>query len=214
MTAVACFPGAGSFGGEFQALLDQLGPAARLVRYPGRYGRGFGVPAPSFDALVTGCAEQVTGPTVLFGHSFGAYVAYATALRVPAATLVVAGAAAPARMTVPDHAIGSPADAARYLDDIDPGVLAAAPSPDWRDIVVETAIQDLRLLTGFDAAAAAPVDCPLVAVRGSTDPLTTDAGIADWAACTTAAFRAHAMPGGHSDYLRTEAFTTWLRGML
>src|SRR5262249_44765773 len=79
------FPGAGSFGNEFQLLVDALQPAAWLVKYPGRYGRDFGVPAESFDGVVRACTEQIAsrpaGHPVLFGHSFGAYVAYATAVR-------------------------------------------------------------------------------------------------------------------------------------
>jgi surfactin synthase thioesterase subunit len=79
MSARFFFPGAGSFGGETP-------PGAVLIRYPGRYGRGFGVPAASFDAVVDACAAQLArrSPTrpVLVGHSYGAYVAYATALRL------------------------------------------------------------------------------------------------------------------------------------
>lgn len=186
-------------------------PASRLVRYPGRFGSGFGVPAPSFEALVTACAAQLEGGTVLFGHSFGAYLAYASAVRRPdaVALLVVAGAPAPARMVVP--AVGDPGAAARYLDDVDPGMLAEAPSDEWREIVAETAIQDLRLLAGFDPAGYPPVRCPIVAVRGRGDPLTADATLAEWSTCTRAGFAGHTVPGGHSDYLRTPPFARWLR---
>jgi surfactin synthase thioesterase subunit len=216
VTGVAFFPGAGSFGAEFQSLVDTLGPAPRLVRYPGRYGRDSGIAAASFDAVVCACVDQLAGqrPAVLFGHSFGAYVAYATALRLqdtgsPVALLVVAGAAAPGRLAVPRLATGSPAAAAAYLDSVDPGALADAPSAEWREIVVETALQDLRLLRQFDDRGR--VGGPILAVRGDEDPLTSDADLAGWSEATDGTLTRRTFPGGHSDFLRTPACTSWLR---
>lgn len=216
------FPGAGSFGGEFTALLDALGPAAWLVRYPGRHGRDFGVPAGSFDALVRACAEQVSrrapAGAVLVGHSFGAYVAYATAVRLRAAgtavsALVVVGAVGPGRLTVPADATGTPAGAAAYLDRVDPTVLAGAPSDEWREVVVETTVQDLRLLREFAAGPAGRLDRPIRAARGEADPLTSDAGVGEWADRTDGGFALRVFPGGHSDLLRSPAGASWLRAV-
>jgi surfactin synthase thioesterase subunit len=207
---VCCFPGAGSFGAEFGGL-----PDARLVRYPGRQGRDFGTPAGSFDELVRCCADQVPDGQVLAGHSFGAYVAYATALRlqeagIEVAALVVAGAVAPGRMAVPDRATGTPTEVAAYLDSVDPEMLAAAPSDEWREIVVEAAGEDLRLLRQFAGSGA--VRCPVATVRGAADPLTSDPGMGEWAEYTDGGCTPHVFPGGHSDFLRTPAFVSWLRG--
>lgn len=218
--SIVFFPGAGSFGSEFQPLMDALRPAARLVRYPGRYGKDFGVPAESFDGVVRACAEQVADRTparpVLFGHSYGAYVAYATALRLQGAgtevsALVAVGARAPALLEVSEQATGAPADAARYLDGVDPGALAGAPSDEWRELIVETAVQDLRLLRQFDAASYGSVHCPIFGVRGDADPLTSDAGVGEWERYTDGAFSLRVFPGGHSDFLRSPACTSWLR---
>ncbi|MEU9980595.1 alpha/beta fold hydrolase [Streptomyces sp. NPDC050856] len=214
------FPGAGSFGSEFQPLVDALGPASWLVRYPGRYGRDFGVPAASFDAVVRACAEQLAGRPagrpVLFGHSYGAYVAYATAARLEAdgfevSALITAGACAPGLLEVPEGAAASPSGAAEYLESVDPGILADAPSDDWREIVAETAAQDLRLLGQFDPAAFTRLGCPVLAVRGEADPLTSDTGTAEWAHATDGAFARRSFPGGHSDFLRSPACASWLR---
>ncbi|MEU3030182.1 thioesterase II family protein [Streptomyces incarnatus] len=216
------FPGAGSFGTEFRPLTKELGRTSWAVRYPGRPGRDFGIPADSFDAVVGSCADQIlrraAARVLLFGHSYGAYVAYATAARLRAAgtevtALVAVGAAGPARLRVPEQAAAGPAGAAAFLDRADPGALAGAPSDDWRAVVAETAAQDLRLLKGFDPAAVPGLRCPVLAARGSEDPLTTDDTIAAWQHTTTGPFTRRTFPGGHSDLLGTPACAAWLLGV-
>ncbi|GAA2966573.1 thioesterase II family protein [Streptomyces enissocaesilis] len=214
------FPGAGSFGGELRPLAEALGPTSWLVCYPGRFGRDFGTPAASFDAVVRSCVEQIAerpGPCpVLFGHSYGAYVAYAA---VPAlheagidvSALVVAGAPAPGLLRVPQQASHSPSAAAEYLDRIDPGVLADAPSEEWRGVVAETTAHDLRLLGEFTPTGTSRVRCPVLAVRGDADPLTSDTAVAEWSSSTEDAFSRRTFPGGHSDFLRSPGCASWLR---
>lgn len=217
---VALFPGAGSFGGEFQVLVEAVTPEPWLVKYPGRHGRDFGVAAESFGAVVQACVEQIgdspAAPPILVGHSLGAYVAYATAWALQQAgstvsALVVIGAPAPGQIEVSQQAISSPAEAARYLDRIDPRVLAAAPSDDWREIVVETVMQDLRLLRQFDVPTPATLRCPIIAVRGDRDPLTPEAGLAGWRDRTTDNFSTRVFRGGHSDFLRSTVCASWFR---
>jgi surfactin synthase thioesterase subunit len=219
---IVFFPGAGSFGSEFQLLADALGPAAWVVRYPGRHGRDFGSPAKSFDAVALACAEQISGRTktnpLLIGHSFGAYVAYATAARlqtqgIGVSALVVVGATAPGCLAVPEQATGTPAGTAAYLDSIDPSTLADAPSDDWREIVAEAALGDLRLLRQFEAGSRVRVRCRVLAARGDADPLTSDAGLGGWANHTNGEFSWRTFPGGHSDFLRTAACVSWVQGI-
>jgi surfactin synthase thioesterase subunit len=213
------FPGAGSFGSEFRPLTEALKPTSRLARYPGRFGRDFGTPAESFEAVVRTCTDQVLAQgarqPVLFGHSFGAYVAYAAAVRLQEAgtkvsALVVAGAGAPDGLTVSEQATGTALGAATYLDSVDPAALAGAPSEDWRELVIEMLMQDLRLLRQFSAGSTR-VACPILAVRGESDPLTSDAGVDGWQRFTDGGYSRQVFPGGHSDYLRTVACTSWYR---
>ncbi|WP_052844930.1 thioesterase II family protein [Streptomyces sp. NRRL S-31] len=216
------FPGAGSFGAEFRPLTRALGRTSWPVRYPGRPGRDFGVPAGSFDAVARACAEQIlrrpAARVLLFGHSYGAYVAYATAARLreagaEVAALLAVGAAGPGRLRVPEQAAAGPAGAAAFLDRADPGALAGAPSDDWRTVVAETAAQDLALLRGFDPATVPGLACPVLAARGAEDPLTTDDTIAAWQHTTTGPFSRRTFPGGHSDLLSAPECASWLLGV-
>lgn len=214
------FPGAGSFGSEFRALTDALRPASCLAKYPGRFGKSFGIPAESFEAVVRTCVDQVRSQAgrspVLFGHSFGGYLAYATAVRlrqagVEVAAVVVAGADSPDRLTVSEPVTETAEAALAYLERTDPTALADVPSEDWRQIVAETLLQDMRLLRQFTVAGAVAMDCPILAVRGADDPLTSDLGMSGWQQFTDGEYLLQVFPGGHSDYLQTAACSSWYR---
>ncbi|MFF1481920.1 thioesterase II family protein [Streptomyces sp. NPDC058301] len=217
---ILVLPGAGSFGGELKPLLDELGACARLARYPGRFGRDFGR-VTTFPEVVDACADQVgslpAGRTVLVGHSFGAYVAHATAAELERRgtlvhALVVVGADAPRLLAVPPDLGSDRSAAAAYLERIDPGLLPD-PSDEWRDVVLDTAMQDLRLLAHYSAAPQPYPRCPVFAARGETDPLTSDAGLREWSGATAGPCVRRAFPGGHSGLLTTPAFADWLRAV-
>ncbi|WP_157982492.1 thioesterase II family protein [Nocardiopsis sp. FIRDI 009] len=214
---VVVLPGAGSFGGEFQPLLRGLGPSAWLARYPGRLGRDFGRGAGSFEEVVRACVAQVhrrrPERPVLVGHSFGAYVAHSVAVALEAAgtevsTLVVVGADAPELVEVPESATRDRSGTAAYLDAVDPGLVSGESSAEWREVVLDTALHDLRLLRDFAPPREAKVRCPVLAVRGEADPLTSDAGLDRWAATTRGGFRRRVLAGGHSDLLGSPGFAS------
>lgn len=216
----AVFPGSGSFGGELRPLIDELASAAWLVRYPGRVGKDFGTPAGSYKEVIDACVTQVQrrAPTrpLLVGHSYGAYVAYSTAaaleaLGIEVGALAVLGADAPALHSVSEQATGSRADTAAYLEGIDPGLLVGAAAEEWRDVVLDTTAQDLRLLGEFTGAEHPPVNCPILAARGEDDPLNSTESISAWSDITTAGCTVRVFPGGHSELLRLPEFASWLR---
>lgn len=211
-------PGAGSFGGELKPLVDELGPGARIARYPGRFGRDIGKDT-TFPEVVDACAEQARKPpaerVTLVGHSFGAYVAHAAAAELERRgtsvhALVVVGANAPQLLTVPQAAHSDRAAVAAYLEGIDPR-LVPDPSDEWHDLVLDAAMQDLRLLAHFGATPRPHPRCPVFAARGAADPLTSAEGTAEWAAATAGSCTRRTFPGGHSDLLTTPAFADWLR---
>ncbi|AXI76789.1 thioesterase II family protein [Peterkaempfera bronchialis] len=217
--SIVVFPGAGSFGTELRGLLAELGPSAWLARYPGRFGRDFGQGAGTFQEVVRSCVAQVErrrpSRAVLVGHSFGAYAAHATAreleeLGTVVSALVVVGATAPALLTVPEPPTLRRSDTVAYLEGIDPDLLPDE-ADEWREIVIDTTMQDLRLLREFTTSQVREVRCPILAVRGAADPLASTSGIGAWADATSGGCTREEFPGGHSDLLRTPEFASWLR---
>ncbi|EST26554.1 hypothetical protein N566_23805 [Streptomycetaceae bacterium MP113-05] len=214
---VVAFPGAGAFGGEFRALRGALPSGARLaaLQYP---GRAAAPPGPtSFEDLVTACAARICDrpgpPCVLLGHSFGAFVAYATASALQAAgtgvaALVVVGADAPDRVRPPVEAARSREATRAYLGGIGDDVLGQVPDDEWREIVVDTAWWDLVLLTAFPGPARVRLRCPVLAVRGRDDPITADDRMSAWAGTTVGGFASASLPGGHTDVLSSPEFLT------
>ncbi|SFT37172.1 Surfactin synthase thioesterase subunit [Actinopolyspora lacussalsi subsp. righensis] len=216
------FPGAGSFGGELRPIIRELGPMAWLVKYPGRFGKDFGAAAESFEEIVQSCTTQAScrasARSVLFGHSFGAYVAYATAakmeeLGMEISALVVVGATAPMRLEVSETVSSTPSGTAAYLDSVDPAMLADLPSDEWREIIIDTAMHDLRLLRQFTTLQCRPVNCSILAIHGDSDPLTSDTGVGEWEHATHGEFSRHVFSSGHSDFLRSPAYASWFRAV-
>ena len=212
---VFVFPGAGSFGGEFKPLMCELGPSARLIRYPGRFGTDFGRPAGSYQDVVASCVAQLrrremAGPT-LVGHSYGAYIAYSTAAElaesgVEVAALVVLGASAPSLRRVPEPATRQRSATAAFLDGVDPGLL----SGEWRDVVIDTAMQDLRLLSELTDAECTQVRCPVFAGFGEVDPLTSRESVGRWSDFTGGGVTHRVFPGGHSDLIQSPELASWI----
>lgn len=216
------FPGAGSFGSEFQPLRAAAGPNTKMMRYPSR-NEGT-AEAVSFDTVVAACRDQIVRlpggpPPVLLGHSYGAYLSYATALAlhrqsVEIALLVVVGASAPDLVRVPAEVTASTEAALSYLDATDPGQLAGA-APEWREAVAEAALADLRVLAGMDLMSPPDrVPCSVLALRGAEDPLTSDTSVEAWRQCSDGDFVRHTFAGGHSQLLADPGCVSLVRDSL
>jgi surfactin synthase thioesterase subunit len=221
--AIVIFPGAGSFGAEFRQLLDECGPSAWVVRYPGRFGKDLGRSARSFEGVMQACLAQVQerDPVlpVLVGHSFGAYVAYATAQELERqgagiSALVVLGATAPSLLSIPESATLDRSGVADFLGEVAVSLLSDEFSAEWRDIILDTAVHDLRSLLGFIASDHHEVRCPILAACGETDPLASLSGIENWASATESWWACKVFPGGHPDMLATPELASWVRLVL
>jgi surfactin synthase thioesterase subunit len=56
---------------------------------------------------------------------------------------------------------------------------------------------DLRLIEGYTYVPGAPLDCPIFAYAGASDPHAPESELAAWSRETTARVRVRQFPGGH-----------------
>ena len=211
-----CFPyaGAGSvvFHGWRRALpeLDVCG-----VELPGRFERAREPPAASIEELVQQLELHLepylnVTPTVLFGYSFGATLAFelARALRRrgrPVAGLIVAARAAPQ--------LARPLTLSQLNDDellrraqLQYGVIPSAllSDPDMRRYVANALRSDLRLLERHQYVPGEPLACPILACAGLEDRSTTPDTVAAWSEQTSGEFRLETFASGHF-FIRSHA---------
>ncbi|VFQ44178.1 thioesterase II family protein [Desulfoluna butyratoxydans] len=216
---VIIFPGTGSFGSEFQPIVRTLRPKAQVLRYPWRYGQDDDVTSSFHDAAMSCLPRlrdmQEKGP-ILFGHSFGAYIAYALATALEKTTcriggLIVVGANAPHVLDGAALLPRSPEEIEAYWAMVDPSLFERIPDPEWKDVLIDTSRKELNLLSDFHAPDFGRLHCPIFAASGDRDPLVTKNGLDGWDEYTTEGVKSRRFSGGHTDLLATDEFITWVK---
>ncbi len=205
-------PALGGLRGSYQHLAARLAGTARTagVQYPGRAERQGEPLFTDVHALAGEVAEAFAsvhdgGPVIFFGHSLGAAIAYEVVRRIPdqgRTLLVASGHPAPSRLSLP--ALG-PAD-----DTGDPdgplieliGSLGGADAdlldhPFLRQMFLPVIRSDLAAHRRYRPENGSTVRCPVIALSGVTDPLTSAPDVQAWEQHTTSTLRVHALPGGH-----------------
>ncbi|HWG92361.1 MAG TPA: alpha/beta fold hydrolase [Candidatus Thermoplasmatota archaeon] len=209
---LVCFPYAGAGASAYRTWRRALPPhlALALVQLPGREAR-FNEPLhtsiASLAAGVAGALRAETGPrrpTVFFGHSMGALVAYETAR-----LLAAQGGPAPALLVVSGHRaphlpsfrapLGNASDEALLqelgrLGGTPPEVLA---HPDLLALVKPIFRADLTACETYRYVPGAGLDCSLVAYGGLADPDAPPASLEGWREHTRGEFTRRLFPGGH-----------------
>lgn len=205
---LVCFPYAGGASTYFftfsEALQQDMDVYA--VQYPGRQDR---LREPLVDDIAV-LADQVTAamqgwadrPTVFFGHSMGAVVAYEVARRrqqqgLTLDHLYVSGRRAPMRLR--DTSV-------HLLDDSGlreevaalggPGVELLT-HPELGPLLLPSIRNDYKAIETYRHAPGAPLTCPITALIGDDDPAVTPDEAAAWADHTTGPFELRIFPGGH-----------------
>jgi surfactin synthase thioesterase subunit len=203
-----CFPHAGGSASYYHPLSRRFGTEAEVVvlQYPGRQDRRFEPVIEDIGVLADRVTEQLRTlsdkPTVYFGHSMGAIVAFETACRFEAAglpvprSLIVSGRRAPSTWR---------AETVHRRDDA--GVIAEVQRLGGTDVkliddeLLRLALPsirgDYRAIESYTAVPDRRVSSPIVALAGADDPLTTTEEISAWAAHTSGGFRRQVFPGGH-----------------
>ncbi|MDG4818817.1 alpha/beta fold hydrolase [Micromonospora sp. WMMD956] len=209
---VLFFPHSGGSAGSYRDLAAQLAGTARTacVEYPGRAER---VREPLFTdvhVLADQAADAVAGargdgPMIFFGHSLGAVVAYEVVRRMPdqrQLVLVASGHPAPSRLTLsgllddagsaaPDERLAA---LVRSLGGADAELLE---HPLLRQVFLPVIRSDLVAHSRYRPDPDSVVGCPVIALMGAADPLTTAPDVQAWERHTTSGLRVHVFPGGH-----------------
>jgi surfactin synthase thioesterase subunit len=206
---LVCFPHAGGSPNYYFPLSRALAPRVEVlaVQYPGRQDRLGEKPAGSVAELadsICGALEPwMDGHAAFFGHSMGAIVAFEVARRFQRHTprtplrLLVSGRGAPAR----------PRNEAVHLRD-DAGIVAemrrlGGTSPrfledeDWVSLILPAVRGDYKAIETYAYFPGPPLDCPVTALTGDSDPEVTTADLRAWAGHCTGEFELRTFPGGH-----------------
>jgi surfactin synthase thioesterase subunit len=201
---LVCFPYAGGAANVFRLWHNSLPDDVEVlaVQYPGRHDR---LTEPTIDVMgvltdrVAEALDQLPEyPTVLFGHSMGASVAYEVTARLAAVPrmLVVSGASAPHR-AVAKPVPRTEGDVIAEVREV-AGPHEALADPELRALTMPALWADYRLIRGYlPRPGARPVPVPIVGYAGLGDPTVSLDRVRAWAELTTAGFEMVSFPGGH-----------------
>jgi surfactin synthase thioesterase subunit len=219
---VVCLPYAGAGASAYRPWLPYA--TENLVPVPVQLaGREEEYSAPFYRSMpeaAADAAERVRraaggGPFLIFGHSFGALLAYETARELATTGgpmplhVVVSGSVSPRRRRpVPMSAVDDD-QAVRDLAAMGAVNLEAFEIPELREILLPVLRADVALLNGYAPdPVPLPLPLPLTALRGDRDRRVPEADWRDWSAYTDGPFRAVEFPGGHM-YLTEHWAAVW-----
>jgi surfactin synthase thioesterase subunit len=209
---LVCLPYAGGSGSSYEDWTRWLPDEVELwvPDLPAREHRMLEKPVEDLGVLVEALADTacVDGrPVSLFGHSFGALVAFELARRLrdrsrPVLGLFVSGMAAPQTLA----RRRTPTDEEILFDLRSQGV--APPElydqPDLLELVMPGIRADYAMALGYRYREAPPLTTPVFALGGTADHGVPAAALAAWAAQTRASCETRMWDGDHM-YLRDRA---------
>ncbi|GAA3348205.1 alpha/beta fold hydrolase [Amorphoplanes nipponensis] len=205
---LVCFPHAGGSAAAYRDWAPLLPASVRLtaIQYSGRQDRINDVVPASMHELADEIWRALSGhagPMLLFGHSFGATVAFEVARRLqqrdPGQVLHLVASGRPGPRAQPrtaKHLLGDDelwADMLR-LGGTD-GELASLPA--LRELVLPGLRQDYYIIETYEPAPDATVSCPVTVFLGADDAEVELAQAQAWALSTTGAFRLRVFDGDH-----------------
>ncbi|MEU9919213.1 thioesterase domain-containing protein [Streptomyces sp. NPDC051001] len=216
LTPLLCLPpagaGAGFYRPWFRGVPSSVGIAP--LQLPGREERwaepswrtvreALGALVPRAVALAAGADGRVA----LFGHGFGALLAYelARALETQRGIHVLhvfaSGAATPGiglGATAKEHyERATDEDLSSRLEHLIGYRHRGLARPELREHLLRPVRGDLAVLRAYRHVPEPVLSAPLTCLRGSSDTWVTAADCARWASATTGVFRAFSLPGGH-----------------
>jgi acyl transferase domain-containing protein/surfactin synthase thioesterase subunit len=205
-----CFPHAGGGASFFQTWTKQFPANIELcpIQLPGREDRHAESPLTQIkeviQSLLPVIRPLVDSPFAIFGHSMGALLAFELArelrrqgLPLPK-HLLVSGYRAPQLpdMTLPIHRFPKPKflEAVQAFQGMPQAILR---SPERLEPYLPQLRADFRLLETYIYTNEAPLDCPITAFGGNSDPIVSREALNQWHGQTSGAFKLQTFPGDH-----------------
>ncbi len=216
---IVCFGPAGGAASFFRGW-SRHAPAdveVWALAYPGRERRIDEPPLERMEDLadaITGVlAPRIDRPTVLFGHSMGASVAYEVTRRLEArdgpapAGLVVSARRGPCHQRAcPDDTAGlTDAEILGRLRALGGTAAEVLDDPAMHELIVPPCRTDFELLGHYRPQPAPPIGTPLAVVHGDRDPAVPAAEVRSWTQASRHAAGTHVFPGEHFFCVHHEA---------
>jgi medium-chain acyl-[acyl-carrier-protein] hydrolase len=206
---LVAFPCAGGTPALFAGWAERLpdGLNLRPVRLPGRLDRlrepPFTSMQPLAEALASELAPAVRAPFALFGHSMGALVAFELARELRRrgndllVALFVASCYAPHLPRGGPMLRDLPDD--RFVAELRRlgAVAESAGSEELLELTLPALRADIELCETYSCAREAPLDVPISAFVGDSDPRVGHDDLAAWTEQTHADFEMRVLPGDH-----------------
>ncbi|MFE4860529.1 thioesterase II family protein [Streptomyces sp. NPDC056670] len=207
---VVCFPHAGGSPYFFQQWGRALdGFEVYAVCYPGRAERMAEPPAgqlvPMARDIAREAARSMAGdgrPTVFFGHSMGAIVAYETAAALAHEGVALdhffaSGARAPHLMRPDPDARWDDTSVAATLMELGGTDAELLDNPAFVEFVLPYIGADFRMLSSYAPSPYGPLECAVTALVGADDPRVTRRQASAWRESTRGPFAVRTLPGDH-----------------
>ncbi len=207
---LVCFPHAGGSASYYFPVSRTLSSTFDVcaLQYPGRQDRRMEPCLDSVAALADGAAQEVSGlidrPTIFFGHSLGATLAYEVAQRLCArglapALLIASGRRAPSTPRPSENVhLGSDAqllDTLRTMSGTAPELFS---DEELMRTVLPAVRGDYKAAETYRHPATwGPLPVPITTMNGFEDPEVTGEEVDAWRRHTTAEYRTHWFDGGH-----------------
>jgi surfactin synthase thioesterase subunit len=188
----------------FNAWNKALGPAVDVIPFEILNRARFATLSELVDEVNDQLQSALDVPYVLFGHSFGALLAYRLAcLRVRSGSLspraLIVSSSAPPHLPIPipivDHLDDRQLTA--LLSDLGGIPPELAEWPALRDRAVASVRIDLRLCMTDEEAEPVALSCPIHAFGGRDDPLVSESDLHEWRSRTSGGFSVQVLRGGH-----------------
>lgn len=206
---LVCFPHAGGSASYYHPVSARFSPGVDVValQYPGRQDRRKEPCVQDIETLADRITEQLLlldeKPTVFFGHSMGAVLAFETALRlehkgshIPGG-VIASGRRAPS--TVRTETVHRRDDDGiiaelRLLNGTDANLLG---DEEILRMALPAIRGDYAAIEKYTCAPDRTIACPITVLTGDADPRTSLPEAEAWQRHTRGDFRLEVFPGGH-----------------